>query len=79
VIVVGWRTDGDRAATEDDGRQAAIADARAAVERLVADGIPRGEAARRVAAATGLPRRALYAAPAAVEPDASRRADADPP
>jgi hypothetical protein len=46
VIVVGWRTDGDRAATEDDGRQAAIADARAAVERLVADGIPRGEGRR---------------------------------
>jgi 16S rRNA (cytidine1402-2'-O)-methyltransferase len=38
-------------------------DARAAVERLVADGVGRGEAARRVAAATGLPRRRLYGAP----------------
>jgi 16S rRNA (cytidine1402-2'-O)-methyltransferase len=37
----------------------------AEVERLVAAGTPRGEAARRVAAATGLPRRRLYAAPSA--------------
>jgi hypothetical protein len=36
--------------------------ARAEVERLVADGLPRSVAARRVAAATGLPRRTLYAA-----------------
>jgi 16S rRNA (cytidine1402-2'-O)-methyltransferase len=33
------------------------------VERLVAAGTPRGEAARRVAGATGLPRRSLYAVP----------------
>ncbi|MGZ8515206.1 MAG: 16S rRNA (cytidine(1402)-2'-O)-methyltransferase [Candidatus Limnocylindrales bacterium] len=37
-------------------------DARAQVERLVADGVGRSEAARRVAAATGLPRRQLYGA-----------------
>jgi 16S rRNA (cytidine1402-2'-O)-methyltransferase len=34
--------------------------ARAQVEAFVADGVARGEAARRVAAATGLPRRRLY-------------------
>jgi 16S rRNA (cytidine1402-2'-O)-methyltransferase len=38
----------------------AIGEARAEVERLVADGSGRSEAARRVAAATGLPRRQLY-------------------
>ena len=37
--------------------------ARAEVARLVARGLARGEAARRVAAATGLPRRRLYDAP----------------
>ncbi|HEY7735359.1 MAG TPA: 16S rRNA (cytidine(1402)-2'-O)-methyltransferase [Candidatus Limnocylindrales bacterium] len=37
--------------------------ARAEVERLVADGIARGEAARRVAAATGVARRSLYGRP----------------
>ena len=42
-----------------------VAAALAEVERLVAAGTARGEAARRVAAATGLPRRSLYAAPSA--------------
>ncbi len=37
--------------------------ARVEVTRLVAGGLARGEAARRVAAATGLPRRRLYDAP----------------
>ena len=40
-----------------------LAEARAAVARLVSDGVARGEAARRVAAATGFPRRRLYGAP----------------
>lgn len=40
----------------------ALVTARAEVERLVASGIARGDAARQVAAATGLPRRGLYAA-----------------
>ncbi len=40
-----------------------LVEARAAVARLVSDGIARGEAARRVAAATGIPRRRLYDAP----------------
>jgi 16S rRNA (cytidine1402-2'-O)-methyltransferase len=60
VIVVGWgsgeqaRTDAAAAADQ------ALAAARADVERLAADGVPRGEAARRVAAASGIPRRSLY-------------------
>jgi 16S rRNA (cytidine1402-2'-O)-methyltransferase len=63
VIVVGWGS-GDRART----RAAAASDealvaARAEVERLTGDGVPRGEAAKRVAAATGIPRRALYGEP----------------
>ena len=41
----------------------ALEAARAEVDHLVAGGLPRGEAARRVAAARGLPRRQLYAAP----------------
>jgi hypothetical protein len=36
--------------------------ARAAVERLVEQGVARGEAARRVSAETGIPRRSLYGA-----------------
>jgi 16S rRNA (cytidine1402-2'-O)-methyltransferase len=40
---------------EDDERSA-----RAEVERLVAEGVARGEAARRVAVRTGVPRRRLY-------------------
>ncbi len=43
---------------------AALADALAEVERLVLAGTPRGEAARSVAAGTGLPRRRLYEPPA---------------
>lgn len=38
----------------------ALGEARAAVERMIAEGSGRSEAARRVAAATGLPRRQLY-------------------
>lgn len=39
-----------------------LAAARAEVERLVAAGVARGDAARRVAAASGIPRRRLYGA-----------------
>jgi 16S rRNA (cytidine1402-2'-O)-methyltransferase len=53
-----------RGATESeavsDARAGALAEARAAVERLVAEGSGRSEAARRTAAATGIPRRQLY-------------------
>jgi 16S rRNA (cytidine1402-2'-O)-methyltransferase len=42
--------------------EAAADRARADVERLVGEGVARGEAARRVAAVTGIPRRRLYGA-----------------
>jgi 16S rRNA (cytidine1402-2'-O)-methyltransferase len=42
--------------------EADLGSARAKVESLVADGVARSEAARRVAAETGLPRRQLYGA-----------------
>jgi 16S rRNA (cytidine1402-2'-O)-methyltransferase len=63
VLVVGHATGG---IAQPDVRAAAATDAldsaRAEVERLVASGVARGDAARRVANATGLPRRRLYAA-----------------
>jgi 16S rRNA (cytidine1402-2'-O)-methyltransferase len=67
VIVLGWSTTapadagGSAGATERAGL--AAADLEAAldrVERLVQEGVARGEAARRIAAETGLPRRTLY-------------------
>ncbi len=60
VIVVGDRVDaGKRAA----GPAAdVLEEARAEVERLAASGVARGEAARRVAATTGISRRRLYGA-----------------
>jgi 16S rRNA (cytidine1402-2'-O)-methyltransferase len=54
VIIVGM---GERAGRTTEGD---IVAGRAAVERLVGEGVARGEAARRVAADTGLPRRQLY-------------------
>ncbi|HEY2888233.1 MAG TPA: hypothetical protein VGJ17_06430, partial [Candidatus Limnocylindrales bacterium] len=58
TLVVGdWH--GGRPADEID-TGAALAAARAEVEELVAAGVARGDAARRVAASTGLPRRSLY-------------------
>jgi 16S rRNA (cytidine1402-2'-O)-methyltransferase len=56
VIVVGMTAGAPASASREEGLTAALA----AVEQLVSDGIARGEAARRVAAATGLPRRRLY-------------------
>jgi 16S rRNA (cytidine1402-2'-O)-methyltransferase len=61
VLVVGAWSGARPVATEGD-RAAAMDAARAEVERLVADGLARSDAARRVAAATGLPRRILYGA-----------------
>ena len=55
VLVVG-RSD----VVPGSGGDGDLAAARVAVEALVAKGIARGEAARRVAADTGLPRRQLY-------------------
>ena len=64
AIVVGWGS-GERARTDAaSAAEDALVAARAEVERLAADGVPRGEAAKRVAAATGIPRRALYGGPA---------------
>jgi 16S rRNA (cytidine1402-2'-O)-methyltransferase len=56
VLVVGMTTLTRGSASDEAGLTKAFA----AVERLVSDGVPRGEAARRVAAETGLPRRRLY-------------------
>jgi 16S rRNA (cytidine1402-2'-O)-methyltransferase len=77
VVVVGWPArspatgdaggQGDEArglAPEGDARAAVLEAARAAVDRLVDGGLARGEAVRRVAAETGIRRRALYDAPA---------------
>ena len=58
VLVVGASSDVRASASPDDGRAAALAK----VERLVSAGTARGEAARRVAAETGIPRRRLYEA-----------------
>jgi 16S rRNA (cytidine1402-2'-O)-methyltransferase len=58
VLVVGMGEDAERPGTA----KSDLAAARAAVERLVDEGVARGEAARRVAADTGLPRRRLYGA-----------------
>ena len=71
AIVVGTAVDGSSSAPSDEGRASdrrvadddSVAAALAEVERLVGEGRPRGDAARVVAAATGLPRRRLYAAP----------------
>jgi 16S rRNA (cytidine1402-2'-O)-methyltransferase len=61
VLVVGaWL--GARPAVNGADSEAAMDAARAEVERLVADGLARSDAARRVASATGLPRRVLYGA-----------------
>lgn len=58
VLVVGM----GEASGQSDDADSDLAAARGAVERLVAEGIARGDAARRVAALTGLPRRRLYGA-----------------
>jgi 16S rRNA (cytidine1402-2'-O)-methyltransferase len=68
VLVVGWgRGDADRERASDT-REDALEAARERVDSLVAGGAARGEAARRVARETGLPRRSLYSLPGA-EPE----------
>jgi 16S rRNA (cytidine1402-2'-O)-methyltransferase len=65
VIVVGFGA----GAGHEGGVSGAAPDLEAAlaeVERLVAAGTARGEAARQVAASTGIPRRRLYAVPGAL-------------
>jgi 16S rRNA (cytidine1402-2'-O)-methyltransferase len=64
AIVVGEQPGGGPAsAASEAAAGSALTAAMAEVERLVAEGSPRGDAARRIAAATGLPRRRLYGAP----------------
>jgi 16S rRNA (cytidine1402-2'-O)-methyltransferase len=61
VVVVGWGLAGAAAlAHPTTAADEALDEARAEVERLVASGVARGEAARTVAAERGLPRRKLY-------------------
>jgi 16S rRNA (cytidine1402-2'-O)-methyltransferase len=60
VLVIGTWPDARPAAPADV--PATLEAGRAQVDALVAGGVARGEAARRVAAATGLPRRRLYGA-----------------
>ncbi len=60
VLVVGQAEAGSVTGAADP--EAALAAARAEVERLASDGVARGDAARRVAAATGIQRRLLYGA-----------------
>jgi 16S rRNA (cytidine1402-2'-O)-methyltransferase len=63
AVVVGWGS-GERARTQAAAAaEDALVAARAEVERMTLAGVPRGEAAKRVAAATGIPRRALYGEP----------------
>lgn len=56
VVVVGM----GEARGGADAREDAESTALAAVERLVGEGVARGEAARRISAETGVPRRRLY-------------------
>ncbi|HSO30801.1 MAG TPA: hypothetical protein VLS28_12945, partial [Candidatus Sulfomarinibacteraceae bacterium] len=66
VVVVGWLADpGSRpgAALTATASATTEAGARGEVEALVAGGMGRSAAARRVAAATGIPRRRLYGSP----------------
>jgi 16S rRNA (cytidine1402-2'-O)-methyltransferase len=58
VLVVGHHASATGGRVEDDA--AALAAARAEVDRLVTEGRPRGRAARDVAVETGIPRRRLY-------------------
>jgi 16S rRNA (cytidine1402-2'-O)-methyltransferase len=68
VIVVAGAESGPAEHFGQEGLDA-LEQARAGVDRLVAGGIARGDAARRVAADTGIPRRELYRPPG--EPKAS--------
>ena len=64
AIVVGEQPGGPApTAASDAAAEDALAGARSEVERLVGGGLARGEAARQVAAASGIPRRRLYGAP----------------
>jgi 16S rRNA (cytidine1402-2'-O)-methyltransferase len=64
AIVVGMQPAGAAASVASEAAaEGALAAARADVEDLVAGGLSRGDAARRVALTSGIPRRRLYGAP----------------
>ena len=61
VVVVGWGSGGGAGAEAAAATaEAALVAARARVEALITAGVARGEAAKRVSAETGIPRRGLY-------------------
>ena len=60
LIVASTEGEAGRSAPRAAADEATVARARAEVERLSAQGVARGEAARQVSAATGIPRRSLY-------------------
>ncbi len=62
VLVVGPDDGSHPSAERESGEAARLQAAMAEVERLVAAGTARGEAARQVGVATGIPRRRLYGA-----------------
>ena len=70
AIVVGAWPDAGR--PDEVGDAERLAAGRAEVDELVAAGLARGDAARRVAAATGLPRRRLYGHDEALGTEASK-------
>jgi 16S rRNA (cytidine1402-2'-O)-methyltransferase len=72
VLVLGER----RITAPEPELEDALAAARAGVERLVAAGTARGDAARQVAATSGIPRRRLYEAPREGIPGGRRRGGA---
>lgn len=76
VLVVGMADVGS-GATALAQAEDALAAARSEVDRLVTAGAARGDAARRVAAATGIPRRQLYGAIDAGGAHATRSATSD--
>jgi 16S rRNA (cytidine1402-2'-O)-methyltransferase len=72
VLVLGER----RITAPEPELEDALAAARAEVEQLVATGTARGDAARQVAASSGIPRRRLYEAPKSGIPGGRRRGEA---
>jgi 16S rRNA (cytidine1402-2'-O)-methyltransferase len=60
LVVASTEGDSGRPSRPAAADESALARALAEVERLTADGVARGEAARQVSAATGIPRRSLY-------------------
>jgi 16S rRNA (cytidine1402-2'-O)-methyltransferase len=81
VLVVGAQSTGTVVTATSAQADEELRAARSEVERLVREGMARGDAARRVAASSGLPRRRLYEAPnhGDQEPAAGARGCRPPP